>query len=192
MPPNAPRPTEKKPRQPRPAAWSQGGLDGLCCLYATVNALQHLRGKPLKEEAAVALFRHLATGLADKFPALLWEGSSMRDVRLVLDRADQWARRHYGFGVARSEPLLRKAPSTDTLYWRRLEQLLAPSGRALIVGLKEPWEHWSVVTHVTPRTLRFLDSLTIKIARRADVSLRRGSTYRFDPHQVFLLERVTL
>lgn len=171
-------------------AWTQGGLDGMCGLYATVNAVQHLRGKTLNERDAIDLFKALTDAVAKKFPALLWEGTGMQDIRDILDKADQYARDVYGFGVVRSEPLRRGAPKRADHYWARLDELLKPPGRVLLVGLKEPWEHWTVLTDVTPRTLRFLDSIAIKVARRADFSIGEGGTYRIDPHQVFLLERV--
>ena len=76
----------------------------------------------------------------------------------------------------RSEPLRRGAPKRADHYWARLDELLKPAGRVLLVGLKEPWEHWTVLTDVTPRTLRFLDSIAIKVARRADFSIGEGGT----------------
>ena len=179
-------------KEPRRQAYAQGGLDGLCGVYATVNAVQHLRGKALSEEPAIELFKHLVGAISKKFPDVLWEGTGMPEVRAILDRADAWARKHYGFGLERSEPLLRQAPKRDDLYWERLGELLDTPDRVLIVGLKEPWEHWSVLTNVTPRTLKFSDSLSIKIARRGDFSIRKGATYQIDPHQVFLLRRVPL
>ncbi len=180
----------KKPPAPRHFAYAQGGLDSLCCVYATLNAVQVLRRQPLPEKPALDLFKYLASGLAPKFPGLLWEGASLRDVRLLLDRADDYARRRFGFRIERREPLLHHAPKGDDAYWRKLAELLTPPGSVLLVGLKQPWEHWTVVSRITARTLHFVDSLTIRIARRADVSLREGSTYRIDPHQVFVLQRV--
>lgn len=184
------QPKSNPARPPRRLAYSQGGLDGLCGIYSTVNAMQYLNGKAFTEAAAIKIFKHLCGAIVDKFPSVLWEGTGVPELRAILDRADAIARRLHGFGIARSEPLLRRAPRRDDLYWARLDGLLQPQGRVLIVGLKLPWEHWSVLTHVTPRTLRFLDSLSIKLARRDDVSLRKGATYQIDPHQVFLLERV--
>ena len=182
--------TEVRPR--RQEAWSQGGLDGLCGVYSTINALQCLRGKALYEEPAIAVFKHLVGAIAREFPAVMWEGTSVQNMRDILDRADDYARAHFGFGVRRSEPMLRKPPARNGLYWKRLGALLDEPRRVLIVGLKDPWEHWSVLTAVTPRTLRFFDSIGIKVARRAEFSLREGATYRIDPHQVFLLERVEI
>ncbi len=176
----------------RREAYAQGGLDGLCGVYATINALQRLRGKALNEEPAIELFKHLVGAIRGKFPEVLWEGTGVPEMRAILDRADSHARKHFGFGVARSEPMLKSAPRRADLYWTRLAALLAEPDRVLIVGLKDPWEHWSVLTGVTPRTLKFFDSLTIKVARRADFSLREGATYRIDPHQVFLLRRVKI
>lgn len=173
-------------------AYTQGGLDGLCGIYATINALQHLRGRGLEEAPAAALFKHLIGAVRGKLPELLWDGTGMPELRKILDAADEWARLHYGFALARGEPLLKRAPKNDDLYWTRLGELLTAPDRVLLVGLKEPWEHWTVLTNVTPRTLRFFDSLSIKVARRGDVSLRAGSTYRIDPHQVFLLRRIDL
>lgn len=178
----------KRPR--RAVAWEQGGLDGLCGIYSTINALQCLRGRAFTEEAAIRVFKHLVGAIARKFPAVLWEGTGVQDMRDIIDRADVYARANLGFGVSRREPLLRKPPARDDLYWNRLAELLAAPRRVLIVGLKDPWEHWSVLTAVTPRTLRFQDSIGIKLARRADFSTRAGATYRIDPHQVFLIECV--
>ena len=183
---------EKPAHRSRRVAYTQGGLDGLCGIYATVNSLQYLHGKAFNEPAAIEVFKHLCGVVTDKFPSVLWEGTGMPEVRAILDRADEIAREKYGFGVTRSEPLLKSAPVRDDLYWARLDALLKPKNRVLLVGLKEPWEHWSVLTDVTPRTLRFIDSISIKVARRDDFSLRKGATYRIDPHQVFLLERVEL
>ena len=176
-------------RKPTFEAYAQGGLDGLCGIYSTINAVQYLRGRALNEAAAIELFKYLVGAVANKLPEMLWEGTGVPEVRSILHRADDFARRHYGFGLARSEPMLKQAPAQDDLYWARLDELLKPKARVLIVGLKEPWEHWSVLTDVTPRTLRFLDSLTIKVARRADFSLRKGATYQIG-RQVFLLQRV--
>ena len=81
--------TRKSASRPfRRDAWMQGGLDGMCGLYATVNAVQYLRGKTLTEEEAIELFKDLTRPVAKKFPALLWEGTSLQEVRDILDCAD--------------------------------------------------------------------------------------------------------
>jgi len=172
--------------------YAQGALDGLCGCYAIVNAVAALRGEALTEAQAELLFKRLVQAIADKFPAAIWDGTGVPDIRRMIDAADRHARRTYGFGVTRREPFRATKFRGVARYYAGLAAELDDGPRVAVVGLAEPWGHWTLVTQATRDTLVFTDSIDLKHARLADAALsKRGEKpFQIDQHQTFVLERV--
>jgi len=132
-------------------------LDGLCGVYAVVNAIRYV--ERLNEDQCRFLFRRLikppARGGRPHAP-LLWGMGSRRLKHLVATaRRCRLPDRELAF---RARPLrLTGKERTLSGLWAALERELGPTCVAL-VGITGVTDHWCVVYRVTPKTLWLLDS----------------------------------
>ena len=94
-------------------------------------------------------------------------------------------------------PLMRTKFRKPENFFARLRSDLAagePGKAAWIVGLGDPWEHWTVVDHISDRTIYFFDSWGMKHYRFDSFTLdakkagdEPGQKIMIDTHQSFLL-----
>jgi hypothetical protein len=170
--------------------FQQGGLDGLCGLYSIVNAVEILHAKSLSEKHAETLFKRLALKIGSKFPAALWDGTGVPELREMLDEAQLFAKEELNLSFERHEPFHNTQFSAAKDFRLRLSELITPPSVA-IVGLFKPWDHWTVVDKAGKDTLFLFDSIAMKRVRAVDIAIKRNSrkTYVFDIHQTFVLTR---
>jgi hypothetical protein len=149
--------------------WRQGHFDGLCGLYAIVNAVRAVC-PDLNATRCEALFKHLSRALHHdaKRPrnlitggihtALLW--------RLVAE-ARHFLAATYGV-VVRAHRLPRPVRTTRHLQtiWRALAAELSGDAVA-IISIVGTMDHWTVVTRVQNRQLHLLDSNDMRVLRRS-------------------------
>ncbi|MDE2362816.1 MAG: hypothetical protein KGM42_09060 [Hyphomicrobiales bacterium] len=176
----------------------QGHLDGLCGLYAIVNALDLLRdgGLTHSEDEAHRIMRALVEAVPERFPRAIWDGTKVQHIRRMLDAADRFARKRYKFGLDWSEPFLKRDFRRPADYLAALRAQLGDGGLA-IVGLAPPWDHWTLVRKVRDDGLDCVDSIELKFLALKDLHLRkrakdkppRGAEFVLDIHQVFVLRR---
>ena len=148
--------------------WQQGHFDGLCGIYSLINSV-HVLARGMNEERCTDLFQFLVEAGGDQFPKALYDGL---DFEPLYDIAEKM-RSHLADRVALS--LDRPFDSHDVVSADQYLDLLARelSGRkaVAIIGLGQPWDHWTVVTKVMPHAVRFADSYGIKQFNRSIFSL---------------------
>lgn len=179
----------------------QGHLDGLCGLYAIVNALDLLRdgGLTHSEDEAHRIMRALVDAVPEHFPRAIWDGTKVRHIRRMLAAANLFARKRYKFGIDWSEPFLRRDFDTPTQYHAALRAEL-DGGHLAIIGLAPPWDHWTLVRAASDEGLDCVDSIELKHLALSDLHIRKrakdkppvDAEFVLDIHQVFLLKRVEM
>ncbi len=154
--------------------WQQGELDGLCGIYAIINAMKLLalsRGFDFPDAAGTVLFRKMVKSLdaRNKMPNALWDGTSFTHVRAFLGEASRFMRRQYGLELVHRQ-LARKGEITrKDVFWRFLDSALrgdgmydfrfdTPHTRVALVGLGHPLPHWTLAYRVTARSIKLIDS----------------------------------
>lgn len=179
----------------------QGHLDGLCGLYAIVNALDllHDGGLTHDENEAHRIMRALIEAVPERFPRAIWDGTKVHHIRRMLNAADAFARKRYKFALDWNEPFLRRDFDTPAEYLAALAQELE-GGHLAVVGLAPPWDHWTLARAARPDGLECVDSIELKhlpvkdlhIRKRAKDKSPEGAELVLDIHQVFVLRRVEM
>ena len=142
---------------PRP--FEQGDLDGLCGVYAVVNATR-LAAHPhhrLRAADCYGLFAALLAELAHegRLRGFVATGLGPRVMNRLLRRADRWLRKRHGLALEVSRPFAKRDQPGSEECLRVLAEHLARPGTAAIVGSDE---HWTVVRADTPKRLLLADS----------------------------------
>src|SRR3954451_3049479 len=154
--------------------YRQGRLDGLCGVYALINALRLLCPR-LDEDACERAFCALIRARARQtaFPLAVISGGLSRRELLKLIGPWQW------FAARESEVTLtvsRLKVSEPTLrgIWRGLCHALDGKSVA-IIGLDGAERHWTVAHAATERTLRVADSSGLRVIFRSQCTVGRTS-----------------
>src|SRR5215218_229874 len=133
--------------------WSQGDDNGLCGLFATVNAVRwlwpELRKKNVQDEEEVAaLPRHLVHDrLSPKqFQALYLEGDELPLISQLIHWTLDWLGAK-GFDACITVPFGVTPPSDKKTYWTQLLPLIAPRNAVAVVGFDDPYPHWTMATN---------------------------------------------
>lgn len=119
----------------------QGSLDGLCGMYAIVNALRTASGV---EADADEIFATACLALTrSRWPKVLWKGTGLGDMRNMIAACIA----KHGYGRLRVRyPFLRTKPSSNKEFWEKLEDAFAEhDATCAIIRLNEPFEHWLVI-----------------------------------------------
>ena len=176
------------PRHTR--AFRQGDLDGLCGVYAVVNALRYLF--QLKEDHCRALFAALIKALHRRcrrpHHPILW-GTSFSTLKRLIEAA-QTCKVLDGAQTFQARPLrLSRDQRNLPQLWSDLSQELTPTCVA-IVGLGGVADHWCVVYRVTPKTLWLLDSSGQTRIFRSRCTVQSSRTlYRLEAGEILLIKR---
>ena len=128
----------------------QGKLDGLCGLYAIVNAFEHcgiVDHEKLFQTGAKALSQR-------RWPAVLWEGLGFGDMQRMVKSCIGLK---CALGIVVRYPFCRKPPKSNEEYWKRFDDLFSGGAICGIVGMRQPSYHWIVVRHDAGR-LEFTDA----------------------------------
>ena len=173
------------------APYRQGDLDGLCGIYAIVNAMRMLHPR-LGRAGAEALFAALVQtpplSRQRNGPTAICMGTSMRELRHLIDAARRHLRDCHGTAIhcecigkiSRQRGRLHPVP----WLWSALTRQLA-LGAVAIVGLGAKHNHWTVVIDVTSRTLWLADSGGMQAIRRSACERER----MVQANDVFVLSR---
>ena len=158
----------------------QGEMDGLCGIYALVNAIRHLAGRSLSKEDEDNLFKELVRGIykrnnrrrkrKPKSPVeFIWDGTSARDISYMLKKTTEFLHSK-NVQFYWKKPLQgSRRPNTVDQYWNRIrEAFMAYGGHGSCIALVDyNWQsvngngedgHWTCVTNVTGSTLILHDS----------------------------------
>jgi hypothetical protein len=175
------------PRRPKP--YRQGRLDGLCGVYALINALRLLCPR-LDEDACERVFCALIRARARRTASpltVIHGGLSRRELLSLIGLWQRFAVREFGITLTVSrltvpEPTLRGI-------WRGLGRALDGKSVA-ILGLNGVERHWTVAYAATPWTLRVTDSSGLRAIFRSQCTAGRTSLrYRLRPSEVLIVRR---
>ena len=170
--------------------YRQGRLDGLCGVYALINALRLLCPRLDEddcERAFCALIRARARQAASPL-IVISGGLSRRELLQLIGPWQRFVAREFGItlSVSRlkvSEPSLRGI-------WRGLCRALDGKRSVAILGLDGAERHWTVAHAATKRTLRVADSCGLRVIFRAQCTVGRTSLrYQLRPSEVLVVRR---
>ncbi len=175
---------------------TQGHIDGMCAVYATLNGCKYLFQHA--ERSDERLLRYLCEKvIPDLFPKIMYEGADTRGVRRLLAGAAEWTRANHHRDLLFSAPAWRRKFASVEDYFAFLRETLATGdneGAVFIVGLADPWFHWTVLTGVTETMAYFFDSWGLPDTPIADFTLDEdkagegpGEKTMIDCHQTFLM-----
>lgn len=175
----------------RPAR--QGSLDGLCGVYAVINALDLVgveapRGARLHKD----MFKQLTHGLgAVGVLAAMQDGIHAEDLEAAATLAFSWLHATWGFELAVSRPLASARVRSAVTFTRALQGWLAKPETAVVISYERAHgAHWTVAREVTRTELLLRDSDGVGALRLADFR-RQGTSWRFRAADTLLIQRVS-
>ncbi len=163
---------------------SQGDEDGLCGLYSIINALTLLFPSTMTEDMQRRIFKIISKGCVSKWPAILWNGTTVQDVRAMLTAA----RHGLSDTFAWEQPFAHKAFNNFDEFRRELGRRIEGDDAFAVVGISKPWEHWTCAHRLTEHEMIMTDSCHVKQIPLARCGLAGdGTDYEFDYHCTFTL-----
>ncbi len=174
----------------RQRAYRQGDLDGLCGVYAIVNALRYVLR--LRDEQCQKLFERLIEALEHDRGCLhksLVQGICFCQLKRLVAVAGQGRIPGHDLTFQFHTLRLRRDQRTLPHLWSSLTRELRPACVA-IVGLTGASDHWCVVYRVTPKTLWLLDSSGQACISRSRCTVQPSRThYCLDVSEILLIKR---
>jgi len=165
--------------------FQQGGLDSLCGLYSLVNAERIINGS--SAEQAQDLFDTMVHFLSRRglLTKILLDGVIHSQMLLVLEKVVNGR-------VPRIEIPWRSQPTPELdTFWESMREFLnATPGRAIILGLNGFHDHWTVIRHITSKSIFLYDSAKISPLHRAECTTsKRRRKHLLLPAQTYFLSR---
>lgn len=184
-----------KPKRRRKAPVEQGDIDGLCSIYATLNACKLMFSHDETQDEK--LLEVLCRGVGDLFPQIVWDGTGVPTMYRLFRLADEWVASKHKARLLWGAPLMRRKFAAPEAYFAHLRGMIAAhgEGRAVwVVGLGKPWDHWTVIDRISAGAVYFYDSWGMKRYRFDSFTLDKdkagegvGQKIMIDTHQSFLL-----
>jgi len=184
-----------------PKPYLQGALDGLCGLYALINASRLADPALMDDQEECQRVFHLALRWLSRkhsknaFHAILDTGTVFNTLRQLHRRVfqDKWPEITLHQPFVRSMPLENARGGTRE-FWSRMRELAEPNqGQGLFIGIGGIIDHWSVVLKITNTRIFLFDS-----GGYNDLPLNRcgpyeenGVEYVIGPGYVLLLKKDT-
>src|SRR5664280_683186 len=141
-----PSAARKPPSKRRVKPYSQGDLDGMCGIYAIINAFRALC-REITWEISTQLFQHLVSRLsrhAKKALSPIIFGTPTSLMRKLLGEAQSYLKRKLKIEL-RIEPKGRELKSKSLeAAWERLSAIV-DEATVLILPLSGRWNHWTVL-----------------------------------------------
>lgn len=134
----------------------QGEFDGLCGIYAIANAYEICGYGDFSSQ----LFETACSAVSHRrWPSVLWEGTSFRDMQIMISKCQDKIEIHFEKRVVVKYPFLRHCPNTNEDCWKRFDDIFQKDEvHCGIIGLTFPSSHWIVVSRDTRRRVWFFDS----------------------------------
>lgn len=145
----------------------QGALDGLCGVYAIINAVRLLRS--LSRDDSIKLFEALMVALGRRRQSLakvVTGGIAPSTLRHLLRIATDFARRDLGMTLSVKQLSEVGSKYRLSTLWQQLRSHL-DAGCVIVLGLKGVHRHWTVACATTQKHIKLFDSDGIKILRRS-------------------------
>ncbi|GGB03731.1 hypothetical protein GCM10011491_34840 [Brucella endophytica] len=168
----------------------QGGLDGLCGMYALVNAFMlfgHTDGEKVLREACRALSQ-------SRWPEVLTEGTTFGDMQRMAKRCKE---KLHTKNMEIRYPFKKNVPGTNKQYWERFDEIFSDEDAVCaIIGIWEPAAHWIIAVHYDGHML-FVDSTAGRpVSRKRRSSLYAGkrkarpTQWLIDPQELIVFYQV--
>jgi hypothetical protein len=174
----------------------QGDGDGLCGIYAAINAVDPLIGSVLSEDSAQA--SRLISWLIQMFPSREFHGAFLQGLRTdqmksVLSLVSTYVLNTYSLKIRVSQPWAR---STRRLlefddFWDDLSFRLTDPNTSAVIGLSKP-PHWTACVDADSNTLHLRDSDGMLDIPFASCGYKQDNTeYAIAPRTCFILRLTT-
>ena len=169
--------------------FQQGDLDGLCGLYATINAAK-LIGKRISTDAGSKVLLDAALTINKKTIEFITDGTTTLDITRILRDTicDE-------FAIRRSKPFHSRSNVSLDEFWETLCIFLhsKPSRAAIIVIENSRYSHWTVVKEITSKRLILFDSgkgVFLNRKQCSTTSLSLNISTLIFPSSTFFLEKI--
>ena len=165
--------------------FQQGGLDSLCGLYSIVNAERIINGS--SADQAQELFDTMVHFLSRRrlLTRILLDGVIHSHMLLILEKVVNGR-------IPQVEIPWRSQPTPELdPFWESMRAFLdGTPGRAIILGLNGFHDHWTVIRHITSKSIFLYDSAKITPLRRSECSTaKRRRKHLLLPAQTYFLSR---
>ena len=123
----------------------QGSLDGLCGLYAIVNAFDLC---DIEEDWLGEDIFAFACRAINGWPDVLWDGTDFDQMISMLEEIESQLRRAFEknnchFPITTAYPFQKNQPRNNSAYWRQFEQIFSDDESICgIAGMEHPDKHW--------------------------------------------------
>ena len=137
---------------------SQGDLDGLCGIYAIINAIRLVYRRRFNDQKQEDLFEYL-TDYAIKEQGnlrLLNDGIGLRHMQQLLNVGIEYLSEDLNIDVEVARPW-RKISTPLPCDWQ-IDSLLADPKVSIIIGLERPTFHWTVISGCSEQEYIVFDS----------------------------------
>ena len=116
----------------RRTPYLQGQIDGLCGLYAIINAFQYLFPATFTDDDAWELMTVLCGAIAHKFPAVIWKGAGVEDTVALFKAAENYAAatRHLKGRIVVTRPFARRKIDRVQDFWAEIGAWLDADAQA--------------------------------------------------------------
>jgi len=165
--------------------WQQGHFDGLCGIYSIINTIDYL-DPHFNEDDCDALFEFLIKTAGDLFPAALYEGINFYPLCKIINKT---VKHLSTINLEISKPFYRKQIETIDEYFDALTPMINNDKACCIIGLGKPWDHWTVIKQVLPRSIVFHDSYGIKKWNKSHLSFDETAT-KICYKQTILIQKI--
>lgn len=185
----------KPGKKGKAAAWvapgiepfTQGELDGLCGIYAIINAYRLLFGDAFGHERAAKLFKRMAKAA----PLAVFEGLGYHELLDLIALANRAVPARLRLEVRTNlfrKPAHGPAWRVDT-FLKKLREEVNEGGQVAILGLEKAHEHWTLLHRITPSTVKLTDSESITHLKLANcgVTAKTRRDFRINPSQTIML-----
>lgn len=136
----------------------QGTLDGLCGLYALVNAYEACG---IEEEETLKLVFKLACDTLPRrrWPDVLWDGTSFQEMKKMICRCEEAMGNGGDSPIIAEFPFEGNDPGSNDQYWAYFDRAFSYEDVVCgIVGLEKPSNHWIVIERGSKKHIWFTDS----------------------------------
>jgi hypothetical protein len=179
-------------RRALPKALVQGSLDGLCGLYAVINAVRCIAEKRLTGLQEAELFVHLVARLSEEgllAPAIC-NGIEVPMLGVLIDSASVFLLHAEGRGLSK-ELVTHETPQCMAAFWDVLSSHLEKFGPGtVILALGGKFDHWTCIGTMHQKTMSLVDGEGFRRLNRKHCTISATETdrpYRLFPTRTYLL-----
>jgi len=189
------RTVRRLPTRRRIKPMRQGDLDGLCGVYAIINAIRWLcpsMSEAQSQKLFVAIIAARQSRPVRNPLAFIHRGLTRAGLTCLVDAATSWVAINFGVEIEATwlAPNAKKrGPFAET--WQQIARSVGTESVA-IIGLGNWIDHWTVVVDASPRQLTLLDSDGMAALTRDRCTPQRNGKlhYRLELRAVLVVRRI--